>query len=297
MKSIQNNCFHTLNTIQLPDRDAALLPEIDTICRFYSDLWNHNRPGSDVWNINHSCGTYVNVSHETIQLLTLSEQYRTITDGAFNILAATVKHLIQRNKNTSSHEFTQLVEKLSREHILIDGNRVLCPPWGVIDFGSIAKGYVCDRINEFLTAKGVKSAMVNLGGNISALGCRGDGSDWKIGIRDPFSDRKTSLCALKVRNRSVVTSGMYERALSFHGRPVHHIIDPSTGLPCVSDFSSVTVVSESSVDSDAYSTAITVMGRKRAEVFIQKNDIDVFCMTSDRTIFYTDNLHPIFFES
>ena len=294
MRTIQNDCFHTSNVITLRERDAALLPELDTLCRSYSELWNHTRPGSDVWNINHGDGVGVPVAPETIRLLRLCEKYREETDGAFNLLAVTAKHILRDNPDASPVALAALAKRIAQDRILIEDSSVRCPSWARIDFGSIAKGYVCDRLVEVLRDRGVDDAMIDLGGNIFALGNKEDGTPWRIGIRDPFAARDAYLCVLELRDRSAVTSGMYERSLTLRGEPVHHIIDPRTGLPCKSCFSSVTVISASSAEADAYSTAITVMGQERMEAFLQQRLLDVLCVTPERNVFFTNSIHPIF---
>lgn len=294
MRSLQNQYFHTVNTLLLPDDHASLLPELDRLCRSYSGLWNHTLPGSDVWNINHAGGVPVSVSTETLRLLRICAEYRAVTDGAFNILAATVKHRIQEDPDLSLDVLSELSNRLAEETVYICDDQVLCPTWARIDFGSIAKGYVCDRLKEYLIERGVDSALIDLGGNIAALGNREDGSPWQVGIRNPFSSIREPLCMLEISDRSVVTSGMYERSLSFHGKTVHHIIDPETCLPCEPSFPSVSVISDHSSDADAYTTAITVMSRDQAEAFIRRESLDVLCVTKEGTLLYTDDIHPIF---
>ena len=129
-----------------------------------------------------------------------------------------------------------------------------------LDFGAVAKGVAIDQALERLRARGIHDALVNLGGNLAAMG-EGGAAPWHIGIRDPTSDGL--LASLHTRGcEAVVTSGSYERFRILDGERFTHILDPQTAAPA-SELISVTVVHPSAARADAAATALLVAGRQR----------------------------------
>ena len=148
------------------------------------------------------------------------------------------------------------------------GDNSVTIPWNAkIGLGAIAKGYTGDMVIAMLRNNGVKSALINLGGNVQTLGTKPDGSLWRIGIADPNEPAKT-LGYVKVGEAAVVTSGGYQRYFEQDGKKYIHILDPKTGKPVENSFLSVTVVGPSGLVCDAYSTALFVMGPEKAREFI-----------------------------
>jgi thiamine biosynthesis lipoprotein len=128
-----------------------------------------------------------------------------------------------------------------------------------LDLGGIAKGYASDAVAEMLRSKGVQSALISLGGNVCALGTKPGGKQWKIAIADTLGVDEYA-CIVSVADRSVITSGDYQRYFEADGRRYHHILDPKTGYPADSGLVSVTVIGEQGIMCDALSTAFFVMG-------------------------------------
>jgi len=128
-----------------------------------------------------------------------------------------------------------------------------------LDFGGIAKGYACDEAVRILREHGVEHALLDLGGDIYALGTRPDGNPWRIGLRSPLGDGEV-IGILELSDIAVVTSGSYLRYFEQDGQRYHHIFDPLTGRPADSGLLSVTVIYENSALADAFSTAFFVRG-------------------------------------
>jgi len=131
-----------------------------------------------------------------------------------------------------------------------------------IDLGGIAKGYAVDRAAESLVASGVTDALVDLSGNMLALGHPAGAEDWRIGIRDP-RDRIPHFARLALAPGGISTSGKYEQFVSAGGRTYGHILDPRTGRPADGAIS-VTVLAPTAMDADAWSTALFVLGPEEA---------------------------------
>ncbi|MDR2304121.1 MAG: FAD:protein FMN transferase [Treponema sp.] len=141
-----------------------------------------------------------------------------------------------------------------------------------LDLGSMVKGYAADELVRLCREDGIKRCIIDLGGNIYALGGRkGAGKSlepWRVGIQDPLGSRGDYLGILKVVDRSVVTSGVYERFFEEGERRYHHILSTKDGMPVENGFLSVTVIAERSIDADALSTALFALGRGKAEALL-----------------------------
>lgn len=163
-----------------------------------------------------------------------------------------------------------------------------------LDLGGIGKGYASDRFMEVFRSCGVSSALSNVGGNVSTLGAKPDGSPWRVGIRHPRKDGL--LGAVDVSGSAVVTSGDYERFfLDDKGRRFHHILDPVTGYPATSGLVSVTIVADSAMTADALSTAVFVAGLERGVAILEKYPQAEAVMADDGLrVFVTQGLRGCF---
>jgi thiamine biosynthesis lipoprotein len=123
-----------------------------------------------------------------------------------------------------------------------------------LDLGAIAKGYAAAVAAAVYRAQGVSSGLVDLGGNVVAIGAAEGGRPWRVGVQAPFEARGTPLGHLDLVDASAVTSGVYERVLEVGGHRYHHMIDPLTGQPFDTDLASVTIVSASSLEADVWAT-------------------------------------------
>lgn len=129
-----------------------------------------------------------------------------------------------------------------------------------LDLGAIAKGFIADRMKEYLVEEGITSAIINLGGNVLCIGERPDGSPFRVGLRRPFGEYSETAAVLTVNDLSVVSSGVYERHFVKDGVNYHHLLDPKTGYPWQNGLVQVTIISQKSVDGDGLSTACFGMG-------------------------------------
>lgn len=160
-----------------------------------------------------------------------------------------------------------------------------------IDLGGIAKGYTSSQIMKIYEACGVTSGLVNLGGNVQALGCKTDGSKWRVAIQSP-DDTEDYLGILEIENQAVITSGGYERYFEEDSVTYHHIIDPATGYPADSGLISVTIVSDDGTLADGLSTSLFIMGEEKAAQFWRKNSdkFETIMETSDGKLYVTEGI-------
>jgi len=149
------------------------------------------------------------------------------------------------------------------------------------DFSHVTR----NAFEEYLEKEGIEHATINLGGNVLTIGTKPDGSDYKIGIQKPFAADGEVLEVLSVHDRSVVSSGDYERYFEKDGVIYHHILDPQSGWPVQNDLDQVTILSDSSADGDALSTTCYVLGLEKGMKLIQEmDDVEAIFVTKDGEI-------------
>lgn len=160
-----------------------------------------------------------------------------------------------------------------------------------IDLGGIAKGYTSSQIMQIYQDCGVTSGLVNLGGNVQALGCKTDGSKWRVAIQSS-DDTEEYLGILEIEDQAVITSGGYERYFEEDGVTYHHIIDPATGYPADSGLISVTIVSDDGTLADGLSTSLFIMGEEKAAQFWRENsdEFEAIMETSDGELYVTEGI-------
>lgn len=165
-----------------------------------------------------------------------------------------------------------------------------------IDLGSVVKGYTSTMLYDFFTQNGVKSGLINLGGNVQCIGTKLNGEMWNVAIKSPFTDSKTGILGvLKTSDEAVITSGGYERYFEEDGKLYHHIIDPSTGAPADSGLVSVTIVGKDGLKCDGYSTALYIKGLDSAISFWKKrDDFEAVLVTSDGNVYVTEGISDRF---
>ncbi len=198
------------------------------------------------------------------------------------------------NRVPDPSEIASLLETVDYRTVSVGGEAVSVPDGVMVDLGSVAKGYACDRMREVLAEGGAASALIDFGGKICEIGSKPDGSAWQIGIRDPGRNGLTG--ALKVTDEYVVTSGGYERFFEDpDGNIWWHILDPATGYPARNGLLSVTIVGTKGVRCDALSTALFVMGTEKAVAFWrEKGDFEMILVTDDGRLLLTSGLKERF---
>ena len=168
-------------------------------------------------------------------------------------------------------------------------------PGMIIDLGGIAKGYTADVIAQTLKDEGVEKAIIDLGGNIYALGEKAENTLWRIGIQNPDQTRGEIVGSINVKDKSIVTSGIYERFIEQDGVKYHHILSPKSGYPYDNEIAGVTIISDKSIDGDALSTSVFSMGITKGLEFINSlPDTEAIFITKDHKIYLTEGSQEIF---
>ena len=169
----------------------------------------------------------------------------------------------------------------------------LLDPESQISLGFIAKGYIADKLKEYLLSENIRSAIINLGGNLLAVGVKPDGSPFQFGIQKPFDTQGTPVTVLSVSDKSAVSSGIYERYFYQNQVLYHHILDASDGYPVQNNLLGVTILSDSSTVGDALSTTCFVLGPEEGMQLIESLDeVEAVFVTKDYALHYSSGLSP-----
>lgn len=272
--------FNTVITITFySESDATLFPEVENLCRKYENMLSRTVEGSDIYNINHAKGDCVEVNAETAVLIEEALSYCRLTDGMVDITIAPLMDLWNftdgesEKEAPSDEEIRKLLSHVDYRNVVVEDNCVsISDPEAAIDLGFIAKGYIADKVKEFLVSKGVKSAIINLGGNINLIGSKPDGSSFEIGIRKPFGAEGEYMDSVSASDTSLVTSGIYERCFTDGDKFYHHILNPHTGYPVENSLTQVSVICEDSTKADALSTTLLLLGKEEGLILIDATD-------------------------
>ncbi len=278
----------------------------------YENMLSRTKEGSDIYKINNANGQFVEVNQETVDLINKALYYQKLSNGAFNPLIGTISSEWDFKSDNpappASELISQLLNTMNQSKIDIDGNMVrvvtianldsnempeydtgLGSDTGLdsdtsvdsdisvdssakIDLGGIAKGYIADKMKDYLLSEGVTSAVINLGGNVMCIGSKPDGSPYRIGIQKPFSADGEVISSVELRNQTMVTSGCYQRYFEYNDTLYHHILDTNTGYPVKSDLNSVTIITDSSANADALSTICYIYGYEKSKEFLSNID-------------------------
>lgn len=222
----------------------------------------------------------LHVAPETAAIISEANAFHDFTEGAFDVTTAPLTALWRAAAARGSAPTAQ---ELETTRALVRGDDLeLTAPCEArlrragqrIDLGAIGKGYAADSCISLYREHGIRHALVDLGGNVAALGGKSDGTPWRVGLQVPGQARGKTFGWIEVRDASVVTSGNYERGYQFGAERYGHVLDPRTGMPLPNIASSVTVVDASSTAADALSTALLVMGGERGFEFALEHSID-----------------------
>ncbi len=258
--------------VRAPQTAEAVFDEIERV----ENLMSPYRRSSDVYRLDHmKVRGPVPVSKETYNLVKKSVDLSVETGGCFDITFASIAGLWDYKSKNFVPPDTSIVERMLplvnyRNIILYPERRAIAftRPGVKIGLGGIAKGYAVHRGIEIFRKRGVRSAIVEAGGDLQVMGTK-FGKRWNIGLKNPRENSIMLSLGLE-DGEAVATSGDYERFATYRGVRYSHIIDPRTGRP-TDNFASVSVISESATLSDAYATAIFVMGLDRAREFLARH--------------------------
>ncbi len=259
-----------------------------------------NQPDSEISQVNQQAGNQpVRVSSDTFEVLQAALHFAELSGGKFD---PTIQPLVTLWSIGSPLARVPSDQEIASALVLVDyrlvemdaaSKSVFLPQAGMgLDLGGIAKGYAADQAVAIMREHGIKDGLISLGGNLYTLGQNPSGDrPWRIGVQDPEDTRNTYVAVLEPRDETLVTSGAYERFLIADGTVYHHIIDPDTGYPAETDVLSSTIVTTSSIDADALSTSVFILGRERGMELVESlPGVEAAVIDQDHRIFLTPGL-------
>ena len=283
--------------LKLFSHDEALAARVFRLIKQYEDLLTVNRAQSQVMDINHAAGQHpVSVSGPVYALIKCAKAASMLPDSAFNLA---IGPLVKRwrigfrgDTVPPMEDIVRLLALTNPEQVLLNDAEqsvYLTQPGMEIDLGAIAKGYIADRVRDYLHKEGAELGLINLGGNIQTLGSPEGG--WSVGLKKPFAG-DALIGTMIVENVSVVTSGTYERYFEQDGKRYHHILDPRTGYPLDNELDSVTIISKDSIDGDIWTTLMYGMGvEKGCAALRARPDIEAIFVTKTKEVVFSSAHH------
>ncbi|MGI6357748.1 MAG: FAD:protein FMN transferase [Bacillota bacterium] len=259
-----------------------------------------NLADSEISQVNQQAGSEpVQVSADTFEVVQQALRFAELTGGKFD---PTIQPVVSLWKIGSPEARVPTPEEIGAylafvDYHLIELNAktksIFLPLAGMgLDLGGIAKGYAADEAVTIMRQYGIRNGIISLGGNLYAIGQNPAGDrPWRIGVQDPEDTRNTYVAVLEPVDETMVTSGAYERYLIADGKVYHHIIDPDTGYPAETDVLSSTIVATSSIDADALSTSVFILGREQGMQLIESlPGIEAVVIDKEHRVYVTTGL-------
>jgi len=257
------------------------------------NLMSVNIPSSDVSRINAAAGIEaVHVHKDVFYVIENAKYFAQLSDGAFDPTVGPLVSLWGFDSVStyvpSGEEIEKALPLVNWRNIELDKtlNTVYLNQKGMaLDLGAIAKGYAADEVVKIAKQAGIKRALIDLGGNIFVIGEKIDKTQWNVGIQNPYTNRGDAVGFIQTKERTIVTSGIYERYFEEDGKTFHHIFDPKLGFPVQNGLVSVTIITDNSMTADALSTAVFVLGYDKGLSLIETlPDTDAVFVFNDNSI-------------
>lgn len=291
----------TICTIQVYDgnKNEALDKAFQRIKQIENEM-SINKAGTEFDAIANVAGkNFVKVSDDTFAVVKKGLYYAEQSKGAFDITIGPLVKLwgigTDNAKVPTQSEINTAKALVGYKDLVLDeaNKKVMLKRAGMsIDAGGIGKGFAADEAAKVLKQYGVKHAIINLGGNVLVIGDNPDGRPWGIGIQNPFEPRGEKVGALSATNKTIVTSGIYERYIEKNGKKYHHILNPFTGYPMENSLASVTVVTDVSFDADAMTKYIFYQGLEKGPEYVKNSlpGVEAIFVTKDKRVYVTEGL-------
>ncbi len=298
-KKLPDQTFFALDTViqlrQLEGATQEAVQQAQQKVMELESLLSCHKEESDVWRINEEpYGQPVRVAAETYELLQRAKEISLKTEGRFDVTIkplADLWNVKEAEQPPQEADILKVMDQVGFPNLVLnqDGTVTRLSPDTQVDLGGMAKGMIADQLKILLQNQGMRRGILDLGGSITLIGEKADGTPWTVGIKNPFQTGE-SYAKLTVADTSIVTSGGYERYFTYEGREYHHIFDPYTGYPAEAGLKSVTVVSQDTTLADALSTAAYVGGRERALAWAEAYGVDMILVDDDKKVWITEGL-------
>ncbi len=283
-----------VNGAEKQDRLDSVLHE----CVSYADrlyqLWDVDDPASELAKLNNASGAAQSLSPETLDLLTIGTTVGNRTDGALDITVLPLMKLWGFGTNKASvpslGQLNGTLAKVDYNNVVVTGQVGALRNGAQVDPAVLAKGYTAQGIQRILVENGIANALINVDGNIVAMGVRADGAPWRVAITDP-EDNAKQIAVIPLKDRAVATSSIYRHNFQKDGETYHHLLNPKTGMPVNNGLLSVSVICKDAVLADGLATALFIMGEEEAREFLStKKDTEAIFIRADHTVGITQGL-------
>ena len=267
------------------------------------NLVSINKEETEIDKLNENAGiSPVKLSDTSFEIIEKALYYSKLSTGGYDLTVGPLVKLwnigLPEAKVPTQEEIDEIIKNIDYTKVELnkDTKEVFLSQKGMLlDLGSIAKGYAADEIVKILKEENINSAIIDLGGNIYALGLKEGNKNWKIGIQNPFDNRGKIVGSLEVSNKTVVTSGVYERYIEQDGQTYHHILNPETGYPYETDIAGVSIIADKSIDGDALSTLVFTKGLEKGLELVENIDgVDAIFITNNKEVYVTKDLKDNF---
>ena len=292
---------------QFNDRSAAVSSILSDYHRLF-DIYNEYTDTVNLCTVNKNAGGEpLKVDERLIEFLKYAKELAELTEGAMDITLGSVLNIwhVHREEATEDpskasvpdiEELKEACEHTGFELLEIDeANSTvrITDPKASLDVGALGKGYATEKAAQYLESVGAFGYVLNIGGNVRAIGTKPDGSKWVTAIRNPDMSAEDYAMKINISDLSCVTSGVYERFFTVNGRQYHHIIDRDTLFPA-DYFASLTVLTKDSGLADALSTALFCMSYEDGKAMAEKiGGVELIWIYPDGEIRYTDGVEDM----
>ncbi len=290
------------NVKYLGTGDEVNVVQTDSLLKAFNQSLSTYIPDSEISELNRT-GQLSFRSPFFYPVLKTSEDIYQRTDGTFD---PTVGPLIgawgfgpeQQLPSLDSAIVDSLLNVVGYDKVQFDASGVSIAKNHRLDFSAIAKGYAVDLVSELLEQKGIENYLVEIGGEVRCMGVNAEGKSWALGIEDPTvkTQDQIPLAIVRLKDRSLATSGNYRNYYEKEGRIYAHIIDPRTGYTSVHNLLSASVFAEDCMTADAFATAFMVLGLEESKKIIAQENVDAFLIYQDEEgvlrSFVSDGITP-----
>ncbi len=252
---------------------------------------------SDISKINNSSGeNAVVVSQLTLELLKQAQELSLKEQDGFALTLAPLSlawgFTSDNPQVLSEEEINAMLPLVDDAKLFIDEENstvMLLEKGQAIDLGAIAKGAACAIAKQIYIENNIESAVISIGGNVFIHGQKPDGTNYKVGFRDPNNSEISAIASVELKDSVFAVSGGYERFFEENGEVYHHILDPTTGKPSNSDILTVGIIHKDGAIADFYSTTLFVQGKEKAIEYFKNGGTGMF-LDKDNVLYVSSNL-------
>lgn len=294
----------TVDITLYDSKDVKIIDEaFERIREIEKKMTINTNDTSEIIKLNEASGIHdVSISPDTFFVLEKGIYYSELSHGKFDITIGPIVKLWNIGTEYAAVPDSQALNNAiklidyKKLHLNYDEYKAKLDLKGMkVDLGAIAKGYAADEAADILRKHGIKSAIINLGGNLLAIGGNVNGNPFKIGVQNPFNPRGDYLGILNIKDKTVVTSGIYEKYFEKEGKRYHHILDPETGYPVENCLAGVSIITSKSIDGDGFSTSVFLLGLDKGMELVNKEpNVEAVFITNDKKIYLTEGIKDYF---